>query len=114
MGQVGPLCNSCVDLNKSHGIPIHADGKKVRYRFLTSYFVLYVTFFVEVIFLLLLLLVVVWLARLCNHFVFSELAFGFKIVMFRCQFQRSMIGCAMVPRFSTYWPVIIILSAYQI
>ncbi|XP_030926311.1 uncharacterized protein LOC115953027 isoform X1 [Quercus lobata] len=30
VGQVGPLCNSCVDLNKSHGIPTHTDGKKVR------------------------------------------------------------------------------------
>ena len=58
MGQVGPLCNSCVDLNKSHGIPIHADGKKVRYRFLTSYFVLYVTFFVEAIFFFLVVVVV--------------------------------------------------------
>lgn len=48
MGQVGPLCNLCVDLNKSHGSPTHSDGKKQRYCFLTSYFVLYVIFFVEV------------------------------------------------------------------
>ena len=50
MAQVGPLCNSCVDLNDSHGIPTHADGKKLRYCFLTSYFVqrlCFVTFFAE-------------------------------------------------------------------